>query len=347
MRDFLSLDLSRLKGALAELKEPEFRAVQLFEWVYKRGVSDFSAMSNLPKTLRERLGREFYFSPLKLLEREADKEGTEKFLWELDGGETIESVGLRHPNHLTLCLSTQVGCALACAFCATGAGGFVRNLTSGEIVAQVVHMERELGEGADNIVFMGMGEPLLNEENLYRAIETLHSPHGRNLGIRRFTVSTAGLPEAIERLADSGKDLKLSLSLHSAIDEVRSSLMPLNTRYPLARLREALEYYQRRTKNRITFEYALVEGLNDSREAAEKLIGYLSGLKAFVNVIPVNPVEQKYIKPSRERIEEFMKVLTRAGIETARRYERGTDIAAACGQLRRRKGGDLCKEERG
>lgn len=345
MIDLLSTGLNELRDLMCRLGEGAFRANQIFDWVYRKKITDFDSMTNLSKALRAKLREELYFPLMEVVNKQVSSDGTEKFLWRLHDGEYIESVLLRHPEHFTFCISSQVGCALGCSFCATGAGGFTRNLSAGEIVGQVLLMEKDLGSEVDNIVFMGMGEPFLNEENLYASIDILHEPAGRNLGIRHFTISTAGLPEGIMRLADSGRDLRLSVSLHSCDDRIRSLLMPVNRRFPLSTLRASLDYYQRKTGNRLTFEYALVKGMNDSKEDVERLVKYLEGLKAFVNVIPVNPVDREHERPDEKTIDEFVKAIKSKGIEAALRYERGIDIAAACGQLRRQKGGRAWKEE--
>ena len=345
MVDILSCSLDELRGLFEKFGEKPFRANQVFDWVYNKRAQSLSEMTNLSKGLRERLEKSLAFPVMDIAQRQVSSDGTEKFLLALEDGNYIESVLLKHPDHTTFCISSQVGCPLNCSFCATGASGFTRDLTPGEIVGQVVLMEREQGRPVDNIVFMGMGEPFLNEESVYKAIDILHEPAGRNLGMRHFTISTAGLPDAIRRLADSGRELKLSISLHSVDDTVRSGMMPVNRKYPLPVLKEALEYYQARTGNRLTFEYALVEGLNDSVDDALRLAEYLKGLKSFVNVIPVNPVNAIHKRPTDAKIQRFIETLKSKRLETALRYERGTDIAAACGQLRQRKGGRAWKGE--
>ncbi|OAA30906.1 50S rRNA methyltransferase [Kosmotoga arenicorallina S304] len=336
MKEILSLNYAELKNEILELGFKRFRAAQIYDWIHRKKVFDFDAMTNLSKSDRAFLKEYFRFPVFSLKDRQKAKDGTEKFLWELQDGEYIESVVIRHAEHITFCISTQVGCQLGCAFCATGLSGFKRNLSASEIVAQVLYMEKEIGEDADNIVFMGMGEPFLNSESLFKSIEVLHDEKGRNLGIRHFTISTAGIPDGIKRLADSGLDIRLSVSLHAAKDEKRSILMPINRRFPIEELFEALKYYQKKTGNRITFEYILIEAVNDSLEDADNLAHLLKGLKVFVNLIPVNPVIPKFQRPSPERSKAFEQALKKKGIETVLRAEKGTDIDAACGQLRRR-----------
>ncbi|MGC9321671.1 MAG: 23S rRNA (adenine(2503)-C(2))-methyltransferase RlmN [Kosmotogaceae bacterium] len=339
MKDILSLGLDELRDLMLSIEESAFRASQIFNWVYKKRTLSFSEMMNLPKALRGELSGLLYFPPLEVVEKQVSKDGTEKFLWKLEDGNQIESVVLRHPRHVTFCISSQVGCALNCSFCATGAGGFSRNLSTGEIVSQVIHMERAIGGPVDNIVFMGMGEPFLNENSVYKAIDILHDPRGRNLGFRRFTISTAGIPEGIKKLADSGMEIRLSVSLHSAKDGLRSSLMPVNRMHSLDSLREALVYYQEKTGNRITFEYALISGMNDTAGDVAQLIKYLRGIKSFINLIPVNPVNLDFERPSDQKVADFKEGLRAAGFESAARQEKGTDIDAACGQLRQRRRG--------
>jgi 23S rRNA (adenine2503-C2)-methyltransferase len=339
MKDILSLGLDELRDLMLSIEESAFRASQIFNWVYKKRTLSFSEMMNLPKALRGELSGLLYFPPMEVVEKQVSKDGTEKFLWKLEDGNQIESVVLRHPRHVTFCISSQVGCALNCSFCATGAGGFSRNLSTGEIVSQVIHMERAIGGPVNNIVFMGMGEPFLNENSVYKAIDILHDPRGRNLGFRRFTISTAGIPEGIKKLADSGMEIRLSVSLHSAKDVLRSSLMPLNRVHSLDSLREALVYYQQKTGNRITFEYALISGMNDTAGDVAQLIKYLRGIKSFINIIPVNPVNPDFERPSDQKVADFEEGLRAAGFESAARQEKGTDIDAACGQLRQRRRG--------
>lgn len=337
MKDVLSFSLDELREEMLSLEEATFRAKQIFDWIYRKKAVDYSEMTNLPISLRERLFGLLPFPVMEMEERQVAGDGTEKFLWKLEDRNHIESVLLRHPTHTTFCISSQVGCALNCSFCATGAGGFARDLSAGEIVGQVVFMEKISDKPVDNIVFMGMGEPFLNEYNVFKAISILHDPVGRDLGTRRFTISTSGIPESIRKLADSKMDVRLSVSLHSARDELRSKLMPVNRKYPLSTLREALEYYQHITGNRITVEYAMIKGVNDSKEEAQRLVEYLRGLKSFINIIPVNPVNKIYDKPSENVVVSFVETLRKAGFESALRHEKGSDIDAACGQLRQRR----------
>ncbi|ACR80624.1 MULTISPECIES: 23S rRNA (adenine(2503)-C(2))-methyltransferase RlmN [Kosmotoga] len=333
----LEMTLDELRKVLVDEGYEKYRASQIFDWIYKKKVLNFSNMTNLPKDFRKFLSGTFRYPEMTIVRRSLSKiDGTEKFLWKLHDGEFIESVILRHPDHTTFCISTQVGCQLGCIFCATGMSGFKRNLSVSEIVGQVIFMEKSMGKNVTNIVFMGMGEPFLNTDNVFKSIEILHEPAGRNLGIRHFTISTAGIPEGIIRLADSGMDVRLSLSLHAATDEKRSMLMPINKRYNIQQLMASLEYYQRKTNRRITIEYILIDGINDSIEDAKQLAKLFKHLKIFVNIIAINPVVPTLKRPSREKVERFAIELKKHGIEAAIRTEKGSDIDAACGQLRRK-----------
>lgn len=336
MIDIMSLEYLELKKLLEERGIKGYRADQIYNCLYKNKISEFSEMTTLSKELRENLKMNFSFPVLELIEKQVSRDGTEKFLWKLNDEETIESVILKHLNHTTFCISSQVGCQLACTFCATGASGFRRNLTAGEIVGQVLYMEKQIGTEVSNIVFMGMGEPMMNLDNVIKSIKILNDTKGRKLGIRHFTISTAGVVPGIVKLADSGMDIKLSVSLHSANNDKRSSMMPVNSLYPLPELMPSLKYYQKRTGNRITFEYILIKGFNYSHKDVNDLKNLLKGLKSFVNVIPVNPADSDHTKPTKKETNDFIQELTAAGIEAALRTERGKDIDAACGQLRRR-----------
>lgn len=336
MIDIMSLEHKELKKLLEERGVKSYRADQIYDWLYKKKTSEFSDMTTLSKELRESLRMNFTFPVLELIDKQISHDSTEKYLWKLNDGETIESVLLKHPNHTTFCISSQVGCQLGCTFCATGASGFRRNLTTGEIVGQIIFMEKQMGSDVSNVVFMGMGEPMMNQENVIKSVKILNDSKGRMLGIRHFTVSTAGVVPGIIKLADSGMDIKLSVSLHSANNEKRSSIMPVNRLYSLTELIHSLKYYQKRTGNRVTFEYTLIKDFNYSRRDVLDLKNLLKGLKSFINVIPVNPVNSPHTKPTRKETNEFIKELTAEGIEAALRIERGKDIDAACGQLRRR-----------
>jgi 23S rRNA (adenine2503-C2)-methyltransferase len=320
-----------------EMGEPDYRAKQICEWIYKKRRFTFEEMTNLSKELRGRLDTLVRFAMPALEKTEMSPlDGTLKYLWRLEDGEQIESVFLRHPQHTTACLSSQVGCPLACAFCVTGQGGFVRNLSAGEILAQFLAIEAHQKGPIQNVVYMGMGEPLLNAEQVFRSVRMLRDPHMRGLGQRHITISTAGVVPGIDALAAESLGVGLSVSLHAANDSLRSHLMPLNRKYPLALLRKALLRYQRVSGDRITLEYMLLQDVNDSPAHAEELVAWIGDLKAYVNLIPYNAGAGNFQRPPRERAERFRDHLRAWGINAELRRERGGDVRGACGQLRGR-----------
>ncbi|NLI96326.1 MAG: 23S rRNA (adenine(2503)-C(2))-methyltransferase RlmN [Synergistaceae bacterium] len=323
-----------------EWGEPRFRAEQICHWLYSKRTFAFGEMTNLSLALRKKAEETFGEALPKEIRRVVSRrDGTEKILWALQDGERIESVLLKQEGRLTACVSTQVGCPLKCSFCATGQSGFVRNLSCGEIVGQFMATEKLLGMPIDNLVFMGMGEPFLNFENFLKAVGILKHPKMRNLGSRRMTVSTAGIVPGILALAEANPGIRLAVSLHAPDDDLRSRLMPVNERYPIEQLLSAVRVYQERTKDRVSIEYMLIGGLNDTQNHAKALAERLRGLKSFVNLIPWNRTCQSFKKASPEAIENFRHVLLSRGIETEVRRERGEDIDAACGQLRRKEEG--------
>ncbi|NLA90882.1 MAG: 23S rRNA (adenine(2503)-C(2))-methyltransferase RlmN [Synergistaceae bacterium] len=319
---------------------PRYRADQLCQWIYQKKVFNIHEMTNLSKELREKLAYALMILPPIPVTEETSKDGTRKFLWQLYDGERIETVLLTHGNHNTACLSSQVGCPLKCSFCATGHSGFSRDLSAGEIVGQLLAMEKRIGSNISNVVFMGMGEPLLNREPLFKAISILNSPKMRNMGARHITVSTSGIVPGIYELADFPVPVRLSVSLHAPNDSLRNKLMPVNKKHSLGPLVDSLKAYQQKTGERITVEYVMIRKVNDEPELAYEMAALLSGLSVYVNLIPYNPVVDIYQRSSPERIKAFSSVLTRLGIENEVRREKGTDINAACGQLIRREGGN-------
>ncbi|HOU23475.1 MAG TPA: 23S rRNA (adenine(2503)-C(2))-methyltransferase RlmN [Anaerolineae bacterium] len=335
------LSFDELGAWLTGLGQPAFRAKQLFSWLYGSLVADWGAMTNLPADLRERLSQTALLTSLALLERVTSADGlTTKDLLELRDGETIESVLMRYEGRQSVCLSSQVGCAVGCPFCATGQSGLVRNLTSGEIVDQVLHFARQLhGEGAaiTNVVFMGMGEPLANYDPVWKAIRTLNDPRSLRLGARRFTVSTVGIVPGIRRMMQEGLEVGLAVSLHAPTDDLRSQLVPVNKTYPLAELISVCREYAEQTHRRVTFEYALIQGVNDSPQLARQLGQLLHGMLCHVNLIPVNPTSANSYRPaSRDTVLLFRQELNQHGIANTVRLGRGLDIQAGCGQLRSR-----------
>ena len=328
-----------------------FRASQLFQWVQQKAVRTWEEMKNIGKSDRQTLCSRLRLYPLEKLREQRSKDGTRKYLFRLEDGDTIECVLMdyartRSRDRQTVCVSTQVGCAVGCAFCATGLEGFRRNLSVGEIVGQVLditHYVRQ--EDPDfqvtNIVFMGMGEPLLNYDQVLKAIQLLNHGQGLNIGMRRMTISTCGVVPRIIQLAKDNPQVGLAVSLHTAQDEVRNDLIPMNRRYPLAQLMEACQEYTQITHRRITFEIALTSE-NARREEAEAVVRLLKGQFGHVNLIPVNPVVGTGMeRPNPEQLERFAQVLEAAGISVSSREERGADIDAACGQLRRQWEGEL------
>ncbi len=342
-----SLTLEEVEERLRALEQPGYRAKQVAQWIYGKRVKSFAEMSDLPAVLREKLAGEFGFSGLEPVRTLGSKDTTLKYLFRLDDGALIESVLIpaspalygEASDRMTLCVSTQVGCAYGCKFCASGLDGWSRNLHAGEIVDQVLRIEELSGEKINNIVFMGMGEPLANFANLMKAIAIINAPWGVGLGARHITISTSGLAPQIKQLADQPLQVRLAISLHGATDEVRQQIMPVNKKYPLATLLEACAYYTQRKKQWLTFEYILIEGVNDRPEDAAALARVARKVKAKVNCIPYNKVEGlDWIRPSEARQDAFMAVLEAARLPATIRREKGHDIAAACGQLRRQTG---------
>ena len=358
--DLLSLTLPQLQQWFVERGEPPFRAKQLYGWLYQRLVSDFSAMTNLPQSLRSQLAQEASIGPMIVRSEQHSKDDrTRKILLELDDGKLIESVLMLYPPigessaRATVCVSTQAGCAFGCTFCATGQMGFDRHLTAGEIVAQVLFFARELRDAPwsakglpgstpidhiTNIVLMGMGEPLHNYDNVLQALRILNNLDGFNLGARHMTVSTVGLVPAIRKLSQEPLQVNLAISLHAPTDELRGQTMPINKKYPLEELLAACKDYISATGRQVTFEYVLLAGVNDTAEYAHLLSELLVPLKQFahVNCIPVNATSADYKSPSGESIRAFRNILFEHGVSNSVRAERGDDIAAACGQLRTR-----------
>ncbi len=333
----LDLDHSEWEEYMkAAFAEPGFRAGQICEWLWQKYVCEPSEMTNLSKDLRAALAERLDFAYPVLQREQRSQDGTKKFLWRLRDGESVESVLLKDGSRLTLCMSTQVGCPLQCSFCATGQSGFVRNLSAGEIAGQLLAAEKHIGRQVNSVVYMGMGEPFLNTASVLKSVRMLNSPKMRRLGIRHITVSTSGVVPGIEEFAASGLGARLAVSLHAADSDLRSMLMPVNRTYPLEELRSAMQKYQTLTGDRITIEYALFGGVNDSVEAARDLLRYLKGLHVFINLIPANEVNGRYEKPRAEAVLRFRSVLESAGFECEIRTERGADIDAACGQLRRK-----------
>lgn len=342
--NLLDLTYDELQQMVVEWGEPRFRATQIWRWIYHGLTYDPGEMVNLPRGLRMRLGSETYVGSLEPADSVVAGDAlTEKVLFGTADGHGFEAVLMRYTNRNSICASSQIGCPIGCEFCATGQGGFVRNLTTSEITAQILYFARKLREEnahVTNVVFMGMGEAMLNFDAVWRAILNLNDREGLALGSRRFTISTAGIVPGIERLARESLAVGLAVSLHAPDNALRDQLVPVNQRYPLERLVPATELYIQRTGRRVTFEYALVEDVNDSDDHARRTAQLLRGLLCHLNLIPLNPVPDCEYKPSsRERVLRFQEILVRERIQTTVRVRRGTDIWAGCGQLRDRLSG--------
>lgn len=327
-----------LAALCRDLGFPAFRAKQLWHWLHVSRAMSWTAMSNLPKAFVSAVSAVASPAPLAPLERSDDStSGTSKWLLRLLDGETVESVLIPAADRATICVSSQVGCKMACAFCASGKSGFVRNLSAGEIVAQVLFIANEIGRRPDNVVFMGMGEPLDNYDNVLKAVRLLNHPDGLAIGARRITLSTSGVVPGIRRLATEGLQFELSVSLHAPDSALRRTLMPVENRFPLPELLDACRDYFAATKRLITFEYTLVSGLNDTPDHARRLAALLSAFPCRVNLIPLSPIpEFPHPRPPRERCMDFLRILRTRGLEGTLRDSKGRSVNAACGQLRRR-----------
>ncbi|MBI4550991.1 MAG: 23S rRNA (adenine(2503)-C(2))-methyltransferase RlmN [Candidatus Latescibacteria bacterium] len=335
--------LSGLEQFVLDLGEPRFRAAQIASWVFEKGAASFEEMTNLPKLLRARLHDIARITTLRVVQQSHSRHSpTSKYLLGLDDGQTVETVLIGGVQRNTLCISTQVGCALACRFCASGLAGLSRNMTAGEIVDQVIQVQRRVGDDRtiNNVVLMGMGEPLANYDAVLRAVRIINAPWGLGIGARKITISTSGLVPNILRLATEGLQVELSVSLHAADDDTRSFLMPINRRYPLRSLLDACTRYVETTNRLITFEYILLKDVNDGLDDAGRLIALLRDLLCKVNLIPYNPVDGlPFETPDEGRQAAFLRVLQAGRITTTIRRERGRDIDAACGQLRLKESG--------
>ena len=334
--DIKSLYIEEIEGMLKEMGEPKFRAMQIFSWLHAKKAKTFDEMTNLSKPLREKLGEKFKISNVKILEKLVSSDGTTKYLFSLDDGNVIESVLMRYSYGNAVCVSTQVGCRMGCGFCASTLNGLERNLEAGEILSQIYEISRDIDERISSVVLMGSGEPLDNYDNVIRFIRLLNSRDGADIGQRHITLSTCGLAEKIDKLRGENLQITLAISLHAPNDEIRGKTMPVSRKYDMETLLSACRRYSEETKRRITFEYALIRGVNDSAACAKELASKLKGMLCHVNLIPVNDVkEREYVHSSEEQIKSFASILMGRGIETTIRRKLGSDINAACGQLRR------------
>ncbi|HEY8417782.1 MAG TPA: 23S rRNA (adenine(2503)-C(2))-methyltransferase RlmN [Limnochordales bacterium] len=331
------MGLAELTAFVQGLGEPAYRARQLMEWLYRHGVTDIEAMTNLPKALRHTLAQRAYVGAAAVAHVQVSQDGTRKYLLRLPDGDTVEAVLIPEGPRRTACLSSQIGCGIGCRFCATALMGLIRNLAPGEIVGQLAAIQQESGQRVTNVVMMGMGEPLANYANVMRALRLLNDPLGFGLGARRLTISTVGIAPRIRDLAREDLQVGLAVSLHAANNETRDRLVPINRRYPIEELLAACREYVERTHRRVTFEYVLLKGVNDGPGDARQLAGLLQGLLCHVNLIPFNPVpETGFERPEPAVVKRFLEELRSRGIPATVRRSRGSDIDAACGQLRRR-----------
>lgn len=326
--------LSELENFVETIGESKFRAKQLHSWIYEKSISDFSQMTNISKDFKKKLEETAKITETKIDRRQISKDGTIKYLVEFPDGKKTECVLMRFDNrsNLTACVSSQVGCAVGCKFCATGKLGFERNLAAEEIVEQILTIQRDTGLKVTNVVYMGQGEPLLNLDNVLKSVDILNND--LQIGIRRVTISTSGIIKGITALAKTKKPLTLALSLHAPTNELREKIMPINKKNPLPEVMNALRFWMEETGRRITIEYTLIKDFNDSVECAKKTVELLKDIHCNINIIPYNPVcGDEFQKPDRNTIYKFKYILEQSGKKTTVRLERGADIAAACGQL--------------
>lgn len=334
--DILSMTFGELSDEFVFLGYPKFRAKQVYEWLHKHLVSDYDEMSNLPKNLREELKEKLPIHCCKIEKKQVSKlDNTVKYLFQLHDGDFIESVVMKYKYGYTICVSSQVGCKMGCAFCASTLGGFKRSLTAGEILSQLYTAQKDIGERISHIVLMGMGEPLDNYDNVMRFLELVTDEQGVNISMRNISLSTCGIVPKIEELLSKHLQLTLSISLHAPSDDIRSGIMPINKKYSVDELLKICRKYTNETSRRISFEYSMLSGFNDTDECARLLASKLKGMLCHVNLIPVNEVAESPYKPSTpERIEKFIDILSKSGINATVRRKLGSDIDASCGQLR-------------
>ncbi|MDP2921199.1 MAG: 23S rRNA (adenine(2503)-C(2))-methyltransferase RlmN [Candidatus Omnitrophota bacterium] len=333
-KDVKNFTLEEFEKELENISEPDYRARQIFSWIYKRLAGDFSAMDNIPKPLREKLAQSYYIGAITPLKHLKSRDRTEKVLFRLEDGNLIESVLIYAGRRVTLCISTQAGCKFACLFCASGMNGFKRNLAVSEILSQIISLERNLKYKITNYVFMGMGEPLDNYENVSKAIKIMNSKYGMGIAARRITVSTSGLVPGIEKFKGLGLQVNLSISLHAINNELRDKLMPINKKYPLDKVLKACEDYVDNGGRMLTFEYVLIKGTNDAEKDIDGLVKIAKRLKAKINLIPYSPIPGvNFQAPMEKDVKTFEDRLLKRGINVTVRESKGRDIMAACGQL--------------
>lgn len=337
-RDIRLLTLEELQDLVKELGQPAFRAKQLNEWIHDKNVCSFDEMTNLPAALREKLSERFSFNVPVELVKQVSKDGSRKYLLQFSDGVSVETVGMPNRNKLAVCISSQAGCAMGCAFCATGLAGLSRSLTTQEMVDQVLHVARDFGERVTSVVFMGQGEPFANFDATVQALRILNDPDGLAIGARHLTVSTCGVIPGIRRFAELPEQFTLAISLHSAIQGTRNQLMPGVKKYTLLRLHEAIQLYVEKTGRRPTYEFAMIDGINDTNPEMQALVDFCAGTLCHVNLIQLNNIPDSPFRPSPiEKVESLQRRLTMHGVETTIRNSRGSDIDAACGQLKQRR----------
>lgn len=337
MKNIKDYDLNELKEELTNLGEKPFRAEQIFKWLYQEKVKDFSEMTNLSLELREKLNQNYTICNFKILRKQESKDGTIKYLFDVLDGNAIETVLMSYHHGYSICVSSQIGCKMGCKFCASTGINFIRRLSSGEIVEQILAVEQDTGVRISNVVFMGIGEPLDNYDNVINSIRIINNPKGLNIGARHISISTSGLVPKIYKLAEENIPCTLSISLHATNNAKRSEMMPVNNTYPIEDLIKACKDYIEKTNRRISFEYALAKDNNDNLEDAKGLVKLLKGMLCHVNLIPINKIENgTFDKSSNENIMKFRDYLNDHGIVATIRRELGSDIDAACGQLRRK-----------
>lgn len=337
-RDIRLLTLEELQDLVKELGQPAFRAKQLNEWIHDKNVCSFDEMTNLPAALREKLSERFSFNVPVELVKQVSKDGSRKYLLQFFDGVSVETVGMPNRNKLAVCISSQAGCAMGCAFCATGLAGLSRSLTAQEMVDQVLHVARDFGGRVTSVVFMGQGEPFANFDATVQALRILNDPDGLAIGARHLTVSTCGVIPGIRRFAELPEQFTLAISLHSAIQGTRNQLMPGVKKYTLLRLHEAIQLYVEKTGRRPTYEFAMIDGINDTNPEMQALVDFCAGTLCHVNLIQLNNIPDSPFRPSPiEKVESLQRRLTMHGVETTIRNSRGSDIDAACGQLKQRR----------
>lgn len=337
-RDIRLLTLEELQDLVKELGQPAFRAKQLNEWIHDKNVCSFDEMTNLPAALREKLSERFSFNVPVELVKQVSKDGSRKYLLQFSDGVSVETVGMPNRNKLAVCISSQAGCAMGCAFCATGLAGLSRSLTAQEMVDQVLHVARDFGERVTSVVFMGQGEPFANFDATVQALRILNDPDGLAIGARHLTVSTCGVIPGIRRFTELPEQFTLAISLHSAIQGTRNQLMPGVKKYTLLRLHEAIQLYVEKTGRRPTYEFAMIDGINDTNPEMQALVDFCAGTLCHVNLIQLNNIPDSPFRPSPiEKVESLQRRLTMHGVETTIRNSRGSDIDAACGQLKQRR----------